>query len=445
MPIDPKTAQWADAEIRKNNLPAAAEKLQMGLMACPDDAAARKKLRMVARKNRVNNPITGMAKMGFMAKITKMKTVLMTKKDPKEYMVEAEKVLFEDPNNVDILLQMAEYAAQLGYMETSKWVLEDLTTLDENNASIWKSLGKLHHRQLKNFEEAKKCYSRVLKANPQDIETTKWIREIEADQTMGTGSISARSNLKDESATLRRELENRVIRGSDDAKAHVKYLMEDLEKDPKNTKIMEKIADRYRQGEMYKESIEMLEKALALEPSNNTLRMRIGDIKLQRVTNQIQKIEAALLKDPNNADYKAKLAKARQLEQQAGIETFCERCNAFPSDLSLKFSYGEYLFKAEQYKEALSQFQKAIADPKVADFANEKLAECFMKLEKPKMAVKPIEFCLSKAIAQSDRWKSLMYLWGQALRQMGEEAGAKEKFEKIYEVDISFKDVADLI
>ena len=448
MPIDDKFMQWADKEFSRKNYPACGEHLRAGLAKCLDDLEARKKLRRVARQNLIENPAKGLSKMKKAGQITKLKTVLMTKKKPEDIAVAAEDVLFEEPNDIATLQTLAGAFEELEQYDTVQWILDDALHLDDKNVLLWTSMGELYETKLDRLEDAKECYTRVLKLDSKQNHILKKLRAIEAQQAMAGSKKEGggeQLNIKDSDATLDLEILRQVIRNADDARKHVAIITKDLEKDPENVKIMEKIADRYRQGELFNECIEWLEKALEKEPNNETIRIRIGEVKLQKVRAQKDKLEAMYKKDPKNAKVVENYKKARIIELKMGMSVYKEWVAAHPTDTGMKFKYGEYLFQAKNYKEALSMFQKCVSDPKISDQSSEYLAKCFMGLGKHKMAIKPLDTCLSKTNEGGDWWKELTYQKAKCLMEIGEEDAAKELYEKIYEIDIDFRDVSDLI
>jgi len=447
MPIDKKLAHWADKEYSRKNYPYCAEKLQMGLENCIDDIDARKKLRLVARQNLVENPKKGLAKMKHATSVAKLKTIMKTKKKLEDIVVAAEHVLFEEPNDISTLVALSSAFEQLDLNDLSLWVLEDAIKLEPTNIDLWRSKGLLCHKKMDDREEAKKCYEKVLKIDSTQKDIEKMLRTIEAEKAMVGDKAGAKKGIavKDENEAMRDETLRKIIRNADDARAQVKFFLEDLENDPKNVKIMEKIADRYRQGELYKECIVYLEKALALESSNETIRIRIGEVKLEMAKATKEKHFLAYKKNPKDEKMKENYKKSHIYELKMGLLVYEDWVAAHPTDLRMKFRYGEYLYIAKKYKEALSMFQKSAGDPKIQHESNEFLARCFMALEKPKMAIKPLDNCLAKLNEGSDTWKEIIYLKAQCYSLLGEKEVSQELFEKIYEIDIDFKDVADLI
>ena len=70
------------------------------------------------------------------------------------------------------------------------------------------------------------------------------------------------------------------------------------------------------------------------------------------------------------------------------------------------------------------------------------LSQCFAKRKMFELAVRTLQNALKEKLVFDDEKKDLIYNLGSVLEAMGKKDEAIKQFEQIYEVDISYKDVA---
>ena len=93
--------------------------------------------------------------------------------------------------------------------------------------------------------------------------------------------------------------------------------------------------------------------------------------------------------------------------------------------------------------EAIGQFQQALrAEPEnLAAF--EILGECFLEQGEPEVAIRTLERGLGLPTPVEDDFLGVYYWLGQAHETVGNPDSARELYEKIFSLDINFKDVTD--
>jgi tetratricopeptide (TPR) repeat protein len=94
----------------------------------------------------------------------------------------------------------------------------------------------------------------------------------------------------------------------------------------------------------------------------------------------------------------------------------------------------------------MGEFQKAIKDPRKRIDALCLLGECFLAKGLFEPAARQLETALKEGPGlNSERGKAVVYNLGVLREKQGNIAAAKEEFLKIYEVDVSFRDVAERV
>ena len=119
-----------------------------------------------------------------------------------------------------------------------------------------------------------------------------------------------------------------------------------------------------------------------------------------------------------------------------------ERADKYPSDLIIRFELGQLYLQAGKITEAIQEFQKAQNNPNKRIAALNGLGQCFARRNMNDLAAKTLEKALSEKQVFDEEKMDLTYSLGSILEKMGKKEAAIEQYKKIYEVDVSFKDIA---
>ena len=134
---------------------------------------------------------------------------------------------------------------------------------------------------------------------------------------------------------------------------------------------------------------------------------------------------------------------ALQAEKLAFQMTECQkRVEKFPTDLAIRYEMGVLNFSAGKIGEAIQEFQKAQGNPHKRLAAMGYLAQCYGKRKMFDLAARTLQNALKEKPVFDEEKKELTYQLGCVLENMGKKEEAIEQFKLIYELDISYKDVA---
>src|SRR5205807_2359498 len=137
------------------------------------------------------------------------------------------------------------------------------------------------------------------------------------------------------------------------------------------------------------------------------------------------------------------LEAARSKLVDARLAEFGRRVKDHPTDLAERYKYGATLLMAGRVDEAIGEFQKTVQDPRRKTDSLLRLAECFEKKQMLDLAAKQVQ----KAVEDfpqlnSERAKEVTYRLAEIQERRGAKDDAKREFMRIYEIDISYRDVA---
>lgn len=93
--------------------------------------------------------------------------------------------------------------------------------------------------------------------------------------------------------------------------------------------------------------------------------------------------------------------------------------------------------------EAIAGFQKALGSKQNRLPTYEALGECFLEKGQAKMASAILNRAVNESNASDDHLVGVLYLLGRAAEEQGQVAQALEYYQRVFVIDIQFKDVAD--
>ena len=97
------------------------------------------------------------------------------------------------------------------------------------------------------------------------------------------------------------------------------------------------------------------------------------------------------------------------------------------------------------YTEAIRDFQIASRAPELQLSSMEMIGHCFLKHGQPRLAVKQLTHALEISKAAGAESLGIHYNLGLAYEMLDELEAAREHFEEVYILDMSFRDVDDKI
>jgi TolA-binding protein len=95
--------------------------------------------------------------------------------------------------------------------------------------------------------------------------------------------------------------------------------------------------------------------------------------------------------------------------------------------------------------EAIAEFQKALAGPANRLPTFEALGQCFLEKDQYRMAASILGRALSERDATEDKLVGVLYLLGRANEAMGKTEDALNFYQRVFVLDIQFRDIADRI
>lgn len=356
----------------------------------------------------------------------------------------AEKLLRKDPLNLPFIRLMCRAAVAADMPEAA---VQTLTVVREHypeNVEVLNWLGRLY-TESDHLDEAKECFETIVNLRPHDTMAMKSLKDAMARDSMAKGGWSEagkegggsyRAVMKDAGEAAVLEQKGKEVKGEKSIELLVQESLDKLGQQPENTNYRRDLVNLYVKANRFDDAIRTLEEGRQFTAAGDpALDQTMASIQLGRFDYEI-----AVYREKGDTAG----ASAKEAEKQAfHLEDTQSRVKRYPNDLALRYDYGVLLFEKDQLNEAVQQFQIAQRHPKRHVQSLYYIGMCFKKKQQFDMAREQLEKAASECAEMDDLKKDIYYHLGEILEAVGNyEQAVNQYYKEIYQVDISYKDVA---
>ena len=365
-------------------------------------------------------------------------------KNPAEALQVAEQVLNGDPGNSGAHRLVVEAATALEMPRTAVISLEILSRNYPKDVDVAIKFA----RALADTGQpgrAEKTLADLSRSFPTHSDLAQALKDLSARKTLDEGGYEAladgsgsyRDILKNKDEAVSLEQQNRQVKTEDVTERLINEYETRLKAEPKNLKLVRSLAELYTQKKQYDKALSYYEQIKASDVgADASLDRSIADTMVRKFDHELEQLDSSA---PEFAEKSARI----QAEKEAYQLSECQkRADKFPTDLQIRFELGQLYFKAGKVGEAIQEFQKAQANPHRRIAAMNFLGQCFAKRRMFEVATRTLQNALKEKLVFDEEKKELIYNLGCMLESMGKKDEALKQFEQIYEVDISYRDVA---
>jgi tetratricopeptide (TPR) repeat protein len=441
MPTEAEVAQLykrADEAFQKHNYDYARDLFLQILSFDPNHEKAHEALRVSLIRKFQEQGATGRIKL--IAMKGQIEVQLKATKDPQKRMDICLQFLNVDPTNAKVRAILAESLLVLGHSNGAaaegRMALQD----EPANVTALKTLVQAY-RNTGKVKEAQSALDRVATLVKDDRDLERLQRDLAAMQTMKAGFDQAgvdgfRKALKNSDQAEELEKRTKLVQSDADFMRLVTELQAEMKENPTSSTLPKKIGDLYFEKKKdYASARDWYKKAALLAPQDSVLRDKVDDCDLR-----IMELKAATAVKAN--DPKAKDLQLAHLK--AYIASFERRVADRPTDMGLRYELGIAYYKGTMNDKAISEFQQSVKDPKKKSGSHFYLGRAFQKKKMFDMADKQYVAAEQDVLSQEIRL-DIMYHRAKLAAEAGKLPLAIEFGNKIVEIDINYKDIAELV
>lgn len=406
------------------------------LQIVPDHRGARKGVRL-ATLRRLEHSYPS----GFAIKAQTMHLQAMMRAPKADQKISAcESYLKIDPKNTDVAHLLAKSCETAGYLNAAIGVLEAMVEYSPKDVAAFVGLGRLLAG--KEPQAALKHLEVALKLDPKNADAIKLRKDLAAEMSIKkTGFENAKTThdlLRNKEGAKDLDAAQRMHRSVEETGDIITRIKRQLDGSPNDARLLRQLAKAQAASNLYDDATATWKRILVVDPGDFDAKVQLGDLRIARVDRAIVKAQ--------QAGDKAALATLEAELTAVTIEEFGIRVAEHPTDMAMRFALGETLLKAGRLDEAIAEFQRSVKDPRKRIDSLGLLGECFIQKGLYDLAARQLEKALEESPGlNSERGKQVVYNLGILREKQGNVAAAKEEFLKVYEVDVSFRDVADKV
>jgi tetratricopeptide (TPR) repeat protein len=441
----------AKSAVLKNNFDYALQILDHVVLLKPDLYEAHMLMRVCERRKADANPPSIITKTMLMAKLPKIissATFAINKNKPLEAIQIYEQALHNNPYNGRLLILLADAMLGAGLIECAIGTCESILEFDRENVEALKKLGKLHSRK-EDYKKARNYFLMADRLRPNDDSILVELKKIDAYATIQKGkwedTSTFRTSIKDTEQTAQIEREEKVVRTESDVEQMIKYYEQSLAKDPDNPTTLRTLGDLYVRNKEYDKAINNYQEVLRIDKTNLAVMRKIGDVEIKKIESKLQVAEEKLKQNPDNPIILQEIVNIQKKIEEAKLKEAEKRSALYPTDPSIRLEYGILLLNNKNHDRAIAEFQAVVTDPARRTTALHMLGICFREKGMYDLAVAQFEKAIEKMTSLTEEKKEILYDLGITFEKMGKNQEAAEKFKKIFEVDINYRDVAKKI
>jgi tetratricopeptide (TPR) repeat protein len=437
--------------LEKKNYDYAIEMLLQVVQEDPFFFEARQELHRAEHEKRINNPPSLVSL--FLIKINNAIPYMMAlyyeaSKDYEKAIAFYEDLLRYDLGNKRYLNKIYALALKSAWTDVAIVALESLFMLDNKNAEISQNLGRLY-RDKEEIKKASFYFKKALELDPHNQKISKSLKDLEALHTIQAGgwdqASGYRSILKDENSAVSLEKESILLNKGLVSDETIQKMEHTVIENPNDPLIWSNLINFYLETDLLKKAHETIVTAQKKFPDSERIKESVSQYNKQFYTAELKRLKEALRSKPNDTEITKKIADYEINLAKVSVSILKKKTEFYPNDLSLKYELGEAEYNLKMYDEAISEFQQAVKDPALSIKALNKLGLSFHAKKMFDLAVLQFNKALEKVPGINETSKDIIYNLGTSFESMGKRDEALTQFKKIYEADISYRDVAHKI
>jgi len=374
---------------------------------------------------------------------------MLTKKYDRA-VIDCEKFLIRDPNCMPVLWWLAAAALKGGQENVAILTLEYMRGRNPKNVKVLRRLGRLYE-DTDDINRAIDAWEGLKNILPVDREAQTQLRDLAAKKTMVDGKYDTagdedatyRQSLKNKDDSEELEQEHRIIRTDEDLQRTIDRVTKDVENEPENKRHLLQLGDLYRRAQNPAKARELYERAQKLDSMDFSIPERLGELKIDEYAEREKALAQKVAASPGDTEAKARLAALKKEKFDFSLKEYERQVHVRPTDAELRKKLGDLYYEAKLFDQAAPEYQRAASDPRMRRECRKLLGLCLYNTGKHQLAASQFEQAIEGGNAASREVRDVMYYLAVTLEKLGHADRAVEVLRKIFDVDMSYKDVQE--
>jgi len=434
--------------VQTSNLPYAVSLLQAVLKDCPGYLDGRRILRsceiQLCGAPKKKGGLFGIQTGGMGL----MKLAGHAKKDPAGSLPLIEKELEKDPYNEAANELLFDTFVRMELFDSAAFALETVRKGYPENAKLLHKLAEFYFTHDQHLI-ASDVFNDIIKHHPTDSAAIKGAKDASARASMQKQKWDENADMRSlmRNAAEVEELEKSTRTGltKEQLEERRDRTIERYSADPNHLTTVKDLANLYEQLEDWHNAQTFYEWAHTLSSGDVALSNKAGQMKDRAAEADIRNLEAAAAADPNNSDLQAALDVHKAERLALVVAEAKRRVDQNPTDPQLRYELGNALYQAGDLSGAILHLQQATRNPHIRTKVLLLLGRTFKAKGMFDLSVKQLSDALADLHTMDNMKKEVLYEKGVLHTEMSNQVEALDCFKQIYEVDYSYRDVAQRV
>lgn len=302
-------------------------------------------------------------------------------------------------------------------------------------------------REVADYAGAIACLNRILKTKPGDQEALKFRSNLDVERTIHKSKIAT-----GDTAQVRGAAQGASILPEDqdamgNTLTYIQQVERRIKKNPDDIANYLELAQYYYQQAEYENAEKCYAKIVKLSDNSPDMIERLLDTRKQKWHTKVVtlKDEFAETKDAaRKAEIKPEFETAKEEFDKINMQLAQHRIKFHPSHTGYHFEYGVLLQQKGLAKEAIAEFQLALADQSRVGDCLLALGQCFQKIGQNKLAMGRYEEAVLK-LSPGDNKKKALYLATKLAFALDDIDKAEKYGLELAATDFSYKDLGEIL
>jgi tetratricopeptide (TPR) repeat protein len=346
-------------------------------------------------------------------------------------------------NPEEIRLRMADLLIEKGFLTEAITNLEESISLFPDGPLFYKKLGEIYIRR-EDTNNAVEIFKKLTTLQPNDVDFRMMLADLHVKGRYFEEAIAELEKvitIDSQNAEAYRVLTNLLIRrGYKDRAKNSLIKLNELK--PQDIEAKRNLADIYLGDGNITEAMAKFKEILELNAEDSQAKDKYREIQQRLMREELKGLEAKsnkLEEDKKRIeDIKTQLVDHETLLYQ-------KRIKDNPEDYASRLKLGEIYLSKGLLDKSISELQQVIKKDTANVSALLMLGHCFREKKLLDLAIKQFVRAVEISDVMSEEKKEALYNLAEVYEEMGDKEKAVSYLKQIYEVDISYKDVAKKI
>ena len=348
-----------------------------------------------------------------------------------------EKYLAGSPLDVGANLLLGECCENAEHFHSACAVYEFIAEIAPKNSEGLRRAGAMMYRT-GDHARALEFYELALEIDPRDQDAIKARKDLAAETALSQGRYDSvghsREQIKDKDEASSLERGQRIHKSEDELREELERLEGRLAENASDPDLLKEVGEHHRRLGDLEAALEFIESAMEYRRDSFDLANEHGQLKVKVLKKRIAKADK--LEDSERANAIEVELKAFEISLAKSLLTFR------PGDSQLRLELAKKLLRSGDYDGAISELQQVTSDPRTERDARFFLGQAFHEKGFSDLARKEFKQALQEGDRLDDRSKEILYNLASIAEAAGETEEARSYYSQVFEVDISYRDVA---